>query len=43
MVLPRPLKWNAEAPGRYVAKRSRVIGGRIGTVREDDLAGCVLD
>ncbi|QUD90800.1 monofunctional biosynthetic peptidoglycan transglycosylase [Phenylobacterium montanum] len=43
VVLPRPLKWNAEAPGRYVAKRSRVIGGRIGTVREDDLAGCVLD
>ena len=43
VVLPRPLKWNAEAPGRYVAKRSRVIGGRIGTVREDGLAGCVLD
>ena len=41
-VLPRPLKWSAEEPGPYVAKRSRVIGGRIGTVREDGLAACVL-
>jgi monofunctional biosynthetic peptidoglycan transglycosylase len=43
VVLPRPLKWNAEVPGRYVAKRSRVIGGRIGTVREGGLAECVLN
>jgi monofunctional biosynthetic peptidoglycan transglycosylase len=40
-VLPRPLKWSAAAPGPYVARRSRTIGGRIGTVREDGLAGCV--
>ena len=43
VVLPRPLKWSADEPGPYVAKRSRVIGGRIGTVREDGLAQCVLD
>ena len=41
VVLPRPLKWNAETPGRYVARRSRVIDGRIGTVRDDGLAECV--
>jgi monofunctional biosynthetic peptidoglycan transglycosylase len=41
-VLPRPLKWSAEAPGAYVAKRSRRIGGGIGTVREAGLADCVL-
>jgi monofunctional biosynthetic peptidoglycan transglycosylase len=43
VVLPKPLKWSAETPGRYVAKRSRVIGGRIGTVRQGGLAACVLD
>ena len=41
-VLPRPLKWSAEAPGRYVAGRTRKIDGRIGTVREAGLADCVL-
>ena len=40
-VLPRPLKWSADEPGPYMNKRSRVIGGRIGTVREDGLAACV--
>ena len=40
-VLPRPLKWSAEAPGRYVAGRSRKIDGRIGVVREAGLADCV--
>jgi len=41
-VLPRPLKWSAEAPGRYVAGRTRKIDWRIGTVREAGLADCVL-
>ena len=41
-VLPRPLKWSAEAPGRYVAGRTRKIDGRIGTVRDGGLADCVL-
>jgi monofunctional biosynthetic peptidoglycan transglycosylase len=40
-ILPSPLKWKAVAPGRYVARRVRHIGGAIGTVREDGLAGCL--
>jgi monofunctional biosynthetic peptidoglycan transglycosylase len=40
-VLPEPLKWRVAAPGAYVARRSRRIGGAIGTVRDDGLAGCV--
>ena len=41
-VLPKPLKWKAENSGPYIAKRSRVIDTRIGTVREDGLAQCAL-
>jgi monofunctional biosynthetic peptidoglycan transglycosylase len=41
-ILPSPLKWRAAKPGPYVQKRSRRIGGAIGTVREDGLASCVL-
>jgi monofunctional biosynthetic peptidoglycan transglycosylase len=41
-VLPKPLKWSAQAPGLYVAGRTRKIDGRIGTVREAGLADCVL-
>ncbi len=41
-VLPRPLKWKAENSGPYIARRSRVIDGRIGTVRQAGLAECVL-
>ena len=40
-VLPKPLKWNAAAPGPYIAKRSRHIGGAMGAVRNDGLATCV--
>lgn len=40
-ILPSPLKWKAVAPGRYVARRSRRIGGAMGTVREDGLASCL--
>jgi monofunctional biosynthetic peptidoglycan transglycosylase len=39
-VLPRPLKWNAGAPGAYLMRRSRRIGGGEGAVREDGLAAC---
>ena len=42
-ILPSPLKWKAVRPGRYVARRSARIGQRAATVREDDLAACVLD
>lgn len=40
-VLPDPLKWKAAAPGPYVARRSRHIGGAMGAVRADGLASCV--
>ena len=40
-VFPNPLKWKAAQPGAYVRKRSRRIGGAIGTVRNDGLAACV--
>jgi monofunctional biosynthetic peptidoglycan transglycosylase len=40
-VLPSPLRWSAENPGPYVRRRSRRIGGAIGTVRVDGLAACV--
>jgi monofunctional biosynthetic peptidoglycan transglycosylase len=40
-VLPKPLKANVTGGGRYVARRSRRIGGALGTVREDGLADCV--
>jgi monofunctional biosynthetic peptidoglycan transglycosylase len=40
-VLPKPLAWKAAAPGPYVAKRSRKIGGAMGAVRADGLAVCV--
>jgi monofunctional biosynthetic peptidoglycan transglycosylase len=40
-VLPKPLAWKAAAPGPYIAKRSRRIGGAMGAVRNDGLAACV--
>ena len=40
-ILPSPLKWKAVAPGGYVARRSRRIGGAMGAVREDGLASCL--
>jgi monofunctional biosynthetic peptidoglycan transglycosylase len=40
-ILPNPIKWKAVSPGPYVRKRSRRIGGAIGTVRNDGLAACV--
>ncbi len=40
-ILPSPLKWKAASPGPYVQRRSRRIGGAIGTVREDGLAACI--
>ncbi|MDR3511399.1 MAG: monofunctional biosynthetic peptidoglycan transglycosylase [Caulobacteraceae bacterium] len=40
-VLPKPLAWKAAAPGPYVARRSRHIGGAMGAVREGGLASCL--
>jgi monofunctional glycosyltransferase len=42
-VLPNPLKYKAATPGKYVQRRSRRIGGAMGTVRQAGLADCVLD
>lgn len=41
-ILPSPLKWKADTPGRYVARRSRKVGAAAGTVRRDGLAACAL-
>ena len=40
-VLPKPLAWKAATPGPYIARRSRHIGGAMGTVRAGGLATCV--
>jgi monofunctional biosynthetic peptidoglycan transglycosylase len=39
-VLPKPLAWKAAAPGPYIAKRSRRIGGAMGAVRAEGMASC---
>jgi monofunctional biosynthetic peptidoglycan transglycosylase len=41
-ILPSPLKWQAVDSGPYVARRAGRIGARVGVVREDGLAACVL-
>jgi len=41
-VLPKPLAWKAAAPGPYIAKRSRRIGGAMGAVRAGGYADCVM-
>ena len=40
-ILPSPLKWRATKPGPYVKKRSRRIGGAVGTIRNEGLAACL--
>jgi monofunctional biosynthetic peptidoglycan transglycosylase len=40
-ILPSPLKWQAAAPGPYVARRSRRIGAAEGTVDRDGLDDCL--
>jgi monofunctional glycosyltransferase len=41
-VLPNPLKYKAATPGKYVQRRTRRIGGAMGTVRQAGLADCVV-
>lgn len=41
-VLPNPIKYKAQAPGRYVQRRAQKIGGAMGTVREAGLDDCVV-
>ncbi|MGH6827784.1 MAG: monofunctional biosynthetic peptidoglycan transglycosylase [Rhizomicrobium sp.] len=40
-ILPDPDKWNATRPGPYVAKRTRILTGRLHEVTRDDLDFCV--
>jgi monofunctional biosynthetic peptidoglycan transglycosylase len=40
-ILPSPLKWQADAPGPYVQKRSRRIGGGARSVRAEGLDACL--
>lgn len=40
-ILPSPLKWKANPPGRYVASRAGVLGQRMEIVRRDALDACV--
>jgi monofunctional biosynthetic peptidoglycan transglycosylase len=41
VILPKPLSWKADRPGRYVRKRSGTIVARAGVVRRQGLADCV--
>jgi monofunctional biosynthetic peptidoglycan transglycosylase len=41
-ILPNPLKWRAENPGKYVRKRTGRIGRAQGAVRRVGSAECVL-
>lgn len=42
VILPKPLSWKANKPGRYVRKRSGAIVARAGVVRRQGLADCVF-
>jgi len=42
VIVPKPLAWKADKPGRYVRRRSGTIQARAGVVRCDGLADCVF-
>jgi monofunctional biosynthetic peptidoglycan transglycosylase len=42
VIVPKPLSWRANKPGRYVRKRSGTIAARAGVVRRQGLADCVF-
>jgi monofunctional biosynthetic peptidoglycan transglycosylase len=42
VIVPKPLSWKADRPGRYVRKRSGTIAARAGVVRRQGLADCVF-
>jgi monofunctional biosynthetic peptidoglycan transglycosylase len=42
VIVPKPLAWKADHPGRYVRRRSGTIQARAGVVRRDGLADCVF-
>jgi monofunctional biosynthetic peptidoglycan transglycosylase len=41
-VLPSPNRWSADNPGPFVRRRAATIVGRMGVVRREGLADCVL-
>jgi monofunctional biosynthetic peptidoglycan transglycosylase len=41
VIVPKPLGWRADRPGRYVRRRSGTIVARAGVVRRQGLADCV--
>jgi monofunctional biosynthetic peptidoglycan transglycosylase len=42
VIVPKPLSWKADKPGRYVRRRSGTIAARAGVVRRQGLADCVF-
>ncbi len=42
-VLPNPNRWRADQPGPYVRSRASTLVGRARVVRDEGLAGCVLE
>ncbi len=42
VIVPKPLAWKADRPGRYVRRRSGTIAARAGVVRRQGLADCVF-
>ena len=42
VIVPKPLAWKADRPGRYVRRRSGTIQARAGVVRREGLADCVF-
>ncbi len=42
-ILPSPRRYDAAAPGPYVRRRASRVQAAMGTVRNDNLAACVLD
>lgn len=42
-VLPNPNRWSADSPGPYVRRRSATLVARARVIRNEGLAGCVLE
>jgi monofunctional biosynthetic peptidoglycan transglycosylase len=42
VIVPKPLAWKADRPGRYVRRRSGTIAARAGFVSRQGLADCVF-
>ncbi|WP_114393155.1 monofunctional biosynthetic peptidoglycan transglycosylase [Oleisolibacter albus] len=40
-IIPSPLRWKADPPGRYVSLRAGILERRMGIMRRDGLADCL--